>query len=131
MNIGYYPGCALHGSSNDYEQSLRACLGALGCPAPGSQGLDLLRRHRRALAQSQAGPGAARAQPGPGRARWLQANVRALPDVLDAVAESAKGGRRTNGCARKFREIVEADVRGDGRGSQPDPGVRDASGWIG
>lgn len=29
MNIGYYPGCALHGSSNDYEQSLKACLGAL------------------------------------------------------------------------------------------------------
>jgi heterodisulfide reductase subunit B len=30
MNFGYYPGCALHGSSNDYEQSVRACLGALG-----------------------------------------------------------------------------------------------------
>jgi heterodisulfide reductase subunit B2 len=30
MNVGYYPGCALHGSSNDYEQSLTACLGALG-----------------------------------------------------------------------------------------------------
>jgi len=29
MNIGYYPGCALHGSSNDYEQSLRACMNAL------------------------------------------------------------------------------------------------------
>ncbi len=29
MNIGYYPGCALHGSSNDYEQSLRACLSGL------------------------------------------------------------------------------------------------------
>ena len=29
MNLAYYPGCALHGSSNDYEQSLRACLGAL------------------------------------------------------------------------------------------------------
>ncbi len=29
MNICYYPGCALHGSSNDYEQSLRACFGAL------------------------------------------------------------------------------------------------------
>jgi len=29
MNIGYYPGCALHGSSNDYEQSLRACMRAL------------------------------------------------------------------------------------------------------
>ena len=29
MKIGYYPGCALHGSSNDYEQSLRACLGHL------------------------------------------------------------------------------------------------------
>lgn len=30
MNVGYYPGCALHGSSNDYEQSLRASLSALG-----------------------------------------------------------------------------------------------------
>lgn len=29
MNIGYYPGCALHGSSNDYEESLRACCSAL------------------------------------------------------------------------------------------------------
>ena len=29
MNLGYYPGCALHGSSNDYEQSLRACLKAM------------------------------------------------------------------------------------------------------
>lgn len=30
MRIGYYPGCALHGSSNDYEQSVRACLKRLG-----------------------------------------------------------------------------------------------------
>ncbi len=30
MEIGYYPGCALHGSSADYEMSVRACLGALG-----------------------------------------------------------------------------------------------------
>jgi heterodisulfide reductase subunit B2 len=30
MDFGYYPGCALHGSSNDYERSLRACLTALG-----------------------------------------------------------------------------------------------------
>jgi heterodisulfide reductase subunit B len=29
-NLGYYPGCALHGSSDDYEQSVRACLGRLG-----------------------------------------------------------------------------------------------------
>ncbi len=29
-SFGYYPGCALHGSSNDYEASVRACLGALG-----------------------------------------------------------------------------------------------------
>ncbi len=29
MNFGYYPGCALHGSSNDYEQSVRACLAEL------------------------------------------------------------------------------------------------------
>ncbi|MGE5647539.1 MAG: CoB--CoM heterodisulfide reductase iron-sulfur subunit B family protein [Acidobacteriota bacterium] len=30
MEIGYYPGCALHGTSNDYETSVRACLDALG-----------------------------------------------------------------------------------------------------
>jgi heterodisulfide reductase subunit B len=29
MNLAYYPGCALHGSSNDCEQSLRACLETL------------------------------------------------------------------------------------------------------
>ena len=27
--FGYYPGCALHGSSNDYEKSVRACCEAL------------------------------------------------------------------------------------------------------
>jgi heterodisulfide reductase subunit B2 len=37
MKIAYYPGCALHGSSNDYERSVRACLGALGV---GLQELD-------------------------------------------------------------------------------------------
>jgi heterodisulfide reductase subunit B len=30
MEFGYYPGCALHGSSNDYETSVRACCDALG-----------------------------------------------------------------------------------------------------
>lgn len=30
MEIGYYPGCALHGSSGDYEMSVRTCLSALG-----------------------------------------------------------------------------------------------------
>jgi len=30
MELGYYPGCALHGSSGDYEMSVRACLAALG-----------------------------------------------------------------------------------------------------
>ncbi len=30
MELGYYPGCALHGTSNDYEDSVRACLETLG-----------------------------------------------------------------------------------------------------
>jgi heterodisulfide reductase subunit B2 len=30
VEIGYYPGCALHGSSNDYGASVRACLDVLG-----------------------------------------------------------------------------------------------------
>ena len=30
MQFGYYPGCALHGSSNDYEKSVQACLKVLG-----------------------------------------------------------------------------------------------------
>ncbi len=28
--FGYYPGCALHGSSNDYEKSVQACMKTLG-----------------------------------------------------------------------------------------------------
>ena len=30
MQFGYYPGCALHGSSNDYEKSVQACMKSLG-----------------------------------------------------------------------------------------------------
>jgi heterodisulfide reductase subunit B len=30
MNIGYFPGCALHGSSNDYGQSVESTMSALG-----------------------------------------------------------------------------------------------------
>lgn len=30
MELGYYPGCALHGTSNDYEKSIRACMKTLG-----------------------------------------------------------------------------------------------------
>jgi heterodisulfide reductase subunit B len=30
MNFGYYPGCSLHGTSDDYQQSLKACFSALG-----------------------------------------------------------------------------------------------------
>ena len=37
MKLGYYPGCALHGSSGDYEMSVWACLKALGV---GLQELD-------------------------------------------------------------------------------------------
>ena len=29
MRLGYYPGCALHGSSDDYDQSVQACLSLL------------------------------------------------------------------------------------------------------
>ncbi len=30
MDFGYYPGCALHGSSYDYEKSVQACMRKLG-----------------------------------------------------------------------------------------------------
>jgi heterodisulfide reductase subunit B len=30
MNFGYYPGCSLHSTSDDYQQSLKACFSALG-----------------------------------------------------------------------------------------------------
>ncbi len=30
MDFGYYPGCALHGSSYDYDTSVRACMAKLG-----------------------------------------------------------------------------------------------------
>jgi heterodisulfide reductase subunit B2 len=30
--VGYYPGCSLHGTSREYDESLRAVSGALGVP---------------------------------------------------------------------------------------------------
>ena len=30
--VGYYPGCSLHGTSREYDESLRAVAGALGVP---------------------------------------------------------------------------------------------------
>ena len=102
MNIGYYPGCALHGSSNDYEQSLRACLGALDvqleeikdwicCGATAAHSLN----HKLSL-------GASGAKPGGGGTGRLQAIVRALPAVLDAIAEGEEGGGGRTACARNF-----------------------------
>ena len=74
MEIGYYPGCALHGSSNDYEQSVRACLAALGVGLAGTGRLDLLRRDGRPFAQSDAGRGVAGPESGHRRARRLRPN---------------------------------------------------------
>jgi len=69
MQIGYYPGCALHGSSNDYEMSVRATLTALGVQLKELD--DLLRGDGGALDQQEAVDRAARAQPGHRRARRL------------------------------------------------------------
>src|SRR5271166_6125266 len=106
MNIAYYPGCALHGSSNDYEQSLRACLGALDvqlnevkdwtcCGATAAHAFN----HKLSLAL----PAQSRAS----RARRPQTTVRALPALFHATAEGAKSpGWKPTACR------VVTDCRG-------------------
>ena len=93
MKLAYYPGCALHGSSNDYEQSLRACLGKLEvepqeikewicCGATAAHALN----HKLSIALPARNLALAEQQ-------GFRGNARALPDVLDAIAE----GREADG----------------------------------
>lgn len=115
MNIGYYPGCALHGSSNDYGASVRACLAAVGvelrelddwicCGATAAHSLDRL---------------LALALP----ARNLAIAERdGLPDVLAPCPMCSmaliKAGRALAGSPelrRQVSEIVELDVTGEAR----------------
>src|SRR5208337_345361 len=64
--------------------------GASGRSPERNRRLDLLRRHRRTLAEPEARRRPARAQSGPGGGRGLPADASTLPDVLDATAQSAQ-----------------------------------------
>ena len=105
VEIGYYPGCALHGSSNDYEASVRACLAALGVRAARVGRLDLLRRDGRPFAQSHAGRGLAGPEPGHRRARRPGRTAGPLPDVLDGADQ---GPLR---CWPPRRDLRQRDLR--------------------
>lgn len=114
MNIGYYPGCALHGSSNDYEQSLRACLGALGvqlqevndwicCGATAAHSLN----HKLSLALPARNLALAERD----GHKQLFAPCPLCSMQLLKVQKAVAG----NGWRKELSQIVEADLRGDGQ----------------
>jgi heterodisulfide reductase subunit B len=114
MNIGYYPGCALHGSSNDYEQSLRACLGALDvqlqevkdwicCGATAAHSLN----HKLSLALPARNLALAERD----GHKELFAPCPLCSMQLLKVQKAIAG----NGLRGELAQIVEADLRGDGR----------------
>jgi heterodisulfide reductase subunit B2 len=114
MNIGYYPGCALHGSSNDYEQSLRACLGALDvqlseikdwicCGATAAHALN----HKLSLALPARNLALAERD----GHRQLFAPCPLCSMQLLKVQKAIAGKR----LRAELSQIVEADLRGDGQ----------------
>jgi heterodisulfide reductase subunit B len=114
MNIGYYPGCALHGSSNDYEQSLRACLGALDvqlqevkdwicCGATAAHSLN----HKLSLALPARNLALAERD----GFQQLFAPCPLCSMQLLKVQKAVK----ENGLREELSQIIEADVRGDGQ----------------
>ena len=115
MDIGYYPGCALHGSSNDYGSSVRECLAALGvnlrelddwicCGATAAHSLN----HLLAVALP---------------ARNLAIAERdGLPDLLAPcpmcsmeLLKSAAAMAASDDLRRQVSDIVELDIKGDTR----------------
>jgi heterodisulfide reductase subunit B2 len=114
MNVGYYPGCALHGSSNDYEQSLRACLGALDvqlqevkdwicCGATAAHSLN----HKLSLALPARNLALAERD----GHKQLFAPCPLCSMQLLKVQKALKG----DGLREELAQIVEVDLHGDGQ----------------
>ena len=112
MNIGYYPGCALHGSSNDYGASVRACLQALGvglcelddwicCGATAAHSLN----HRLALALPARNLAIAERDGYPDLLAPCPMCSMELIKARCALAESDE-------TRREMSEIVELDIKG-------------------
>jgi heterodisulfide reductase subunit B len=114
MNVGYYPGCALHGSSNDYEQSLRACLGALDvqldelkdwicCGATAAHSLN----HKLSLALPARNLAMAERD---GHQQLFAPCPLCSMQLLNVKKAAANEKTR-----RELSQIIEADLRGDGQ----------------
>jgi heterodisulfide reductase subunit B2 len=112
MNVGYYPGCALHGSSNDYEQSLRACLTVLDvelqevkdwicCGATAAHSLN----HKLSLALPARNLALAERE----GHKQLFAPCPLCSMQLLKVQKAISG----NGLREELSQIVEADLRGE------------------
>jgi heterodisulfide reductase subunit B len=114
MKLGYYPGCALHGSSNDFEQSIRASFGALGvpltelddwicCGATAAHSLN----HKLSLALPARNLALAERD----GFQQLFAPCPLCSMQLLKVQKAVK----ENGLREELSQIIEADVRGDGQ----------------
>jgi heterodisulfide reductase subunit B len=113
IEIGYYPGCALHGSSNDYETSARACLRALDvhlreiddwicCGATAAHSLN----HKLAVALPARNLGLAKRQ---GFSEVLAPCPMCSMELLNARKEI----RSDPALRREMSSIVELDLEGD------------------
>lgn len=113
LDFGYYPGCALHGSSNDYGASVHACLAALGvglrelddwicCGATAAHSLN----HTLALALPARNLAIAERD---GLPNLLAPCPMCSMELLKARSALAA----SDDVRRKISEIVELDIRGE------------------
>ena len=100
MEFGYYPGCALHGSSNDYEKSVARLPGGAGRRAPelddwiccGATAAHSL-NHKLAVALPARNLAIAERD-------GLRRAAGPLPDVLDGAAQGRQALRRRRDAAQ-------------------------------
>jgi heterodisulfide reductase subunit B2 len=112
MEFGYYPGCALHGSSNDYETSVRASLRALGvglkeiddwicCGATAAHSLN------HTLSVALPARNLALAEKG-----GMREMLAPCPMCSMELIKAARGLEKDEALRRKMSEIVELPVEG-------------------
>ena len=112
MQVGYYPGCALHGSSADFDRSVHACLERLGvslceldewicCGATAAHALN----EKLALALPARNLALARAQ-------GMKEMLAPCPLCSMALLKVSRAVAADDKLRREMSEIVELDVDG-------------------
>ena len=118
MTIGYYPGCSLHGTAREFDESLRAVLAALRHRDRRDRRLVVLRRHLGARHQPPARRRAAGAQPGARRGAGPDSVLAPCAACYNRLAAARHAIAADDGMAERIARHPRPPVREHGRRAQ-------------